>query len=266
MFVEVFDLEKTLTCGQCFHYVKHNDGYIVFGESSICYIEQKGNNININSKDIDYWKKYFSLDKNYKNINKVLISQCNKNNDFFAIDCINFASGIRILRQPLFETCCSYILSQQNNISRIQRMIFSLSEKYSSVSDNFDNVEYKLFPSYEDLKFCKIENFKELGFGYRAEYLYDFIQSWPEIQNKLLKTSDYESHFKLLKECNGIGDKVANCICLYGLNHLEAFPIDTWMKKVIDDEYTSKNRNLKLPSKNAGILQQYMFYTKRNRQ
>jgi len=264
MFVEVFDLEKTLTCGQCFHYVKHNKGYIIFGESSICYVEQNKNNLTIQTTEPEYWKNYLTINKNYKNINKILVSHCNKHNDFFALECIKFATGIRILNQPLFETCCSYILSQQNNIPRIQKMIFALSDKYSSVTDVFEEKEYKLFPSYEDLKKCTIDNFKELGFGYRAEYLFDFIQSWPQISARLKSTTDYEEHFKILKECQGIGDKVANCICLYGLNHLESFPIDVWMKRILKEHYEDKNRKINLPLKYAGILQQYMFYTKRN--
>ena len=266
MFVEVFDIEKTLTCGQCFHYQKYNNGYLVFGEKSICYLEQNKNTLIIKTSDLEYWKNYLSLNKNYKNINKILISHCHKHNDFFAIDCINFATGIRILKQPLFETCCSYILSQQNNIPRIQKMIFSLSKKYSTITDTFDGIEYKLFPSYNDLKDCKIEDYKELGFGYRAEYLHKFVQSWPQIEKKLQETTTYEEHFKILKTCDGIGDKVANCICLYGLNHLESFPIDVWMKKVLDEEYESKKKKIMLPPKYAGILQQYMFYTKRNKQ
>lgn len=262
MRVHNFDINKTLTCGQCFHFEQKDDKYIVYGESSVCIVSQDKLDLHIESNNLDYWKQYFSLDENYSRIDNYLIQHCNNLNDNFGLKSIFFGSGIRILKQPLFETCCSYIISQQNNISRIQRTIFKLSETFSTKIDILNGKEYKLFPSYKDLLSCTIDDFKSLGLGYRAEYLYLFVQNWPQIEKELLLTNSFEEHFKILTNQRGIGKKVANCICLFGLEHINAFPIDTWIQKVIDEEY---NGNIILPKQYAGILQQYMFYTKRNK-
>lgn len=262
MLVTNFNLEKSLTCGQCFHFEKKDDGYIIYGEDSVCFAKQDKMNLNIKSNNNDYWIHYFSLNENYTKINNYLMSHCNNNNDNFGLRSIIYGSGIRILKQPLFETCCSYIISQQNNIPRIQKTIFKISETFSTKIDVFDGKEYRLFPSYEDLKKCTIEDFKSLGLGYRAEYLYLFIQNWPEIEKEILSINTFEQHFEILTRQRGIGKKVANCICLYGLGHINAFPIDTWIQKVIDEEYNGK---IILPSCYSGIFQQYIFYTKRNK-
>lgn len=259
-----FDLEKTLECGQCFHFTKLNlNEYLVCGLEKMCRIVQKGDNVTIycSNEDVYYWVDYFSLNIDYDNILWYLQSIAIRNRDNFALNALRMGRGIRILKQPLFETCCSYILSQQNRIPRIQQMVFTLSEKYSTVKQELEGIEYSCFPSVSDLEKLDQKSFEDLKFGYRSEYLYDFVQNWKDTSN--LFTNNYKKDKTVLKAQKGIGEKVANCICLYGLNELDAFPVDTWMKKIIQEEYTEKGKKLILPDKYAGILQQYMFYTKR---
>lgn len=259
-----FDLEKTLECGQCFHFTKLGvNEYIVYGFETVCRVQQKNNELSVfcSNTDIAYWKTYFTLDVDYTHIIEYLKSFATGNKDNFALNALEKGCGIRILNQPLFETCCSYILSQQNRIPRIQQMVFTLSENYSTVKQELEGVEYFCFPSVEDLKKVNQKSFEDLKYGYRSEYLYKFVQNWNNISN--LFTHAYEKDKLILKTQKGIGEKVANCICLYGLNELDAFPIDTWMNKIIQEEYLNKGENLVLPNKYAGILQQHMFYTKR---
>ena len=259
---ESFNLKKTLECGQCFHYLKEKDEYIVFGENSVCRASQNKDILTLDTTDYEAWKKYFALDEQYSNIIKYLVSFSKENDDLFSLQSINKGCGIRILRQPLFETCCSFILSQQNNIPRIQKMIFTLSEKYSSNTAILHGVKYSCFPSPEDLSKVSIEAYKAIGFGYRAEYIYNFIKIWSQLKNSL--SGEYSKDKEILMSCKGIGTKVADCICLYGLHELDAFPIDTWMKKIINEEYKEKGKELIIPSQYAGILQQFMFDNKRN--
>ena len=259
-----FDLEKTLECGQCFHFIKLNTNeYIVYGFESVCKVLQMGNEVIIycSDKDINYWVGYFTLNIDYTYILEYLKSFAISNQDNFALNALETGNGIRILKQPLFETCCSYILSQQNRIPRIQQMVFTLSNNFSTFKIELDGELYFCFPSVEDLKKVDQKSFEDLKFGYRSGYLYNFIQNWDFLKD--LFSHNYEKDKTLLKSQMGIGEKVANCICLYGLNELDAFPVDTWMKKIIQEEYTEKGKKLILPDKYAGILQQHMFYTKR---
>lgn len=258
-----FDINKTLECGQCFHYLVNNDEYLVYGYNDVCRVWQESDVLFIQTeRDINYWVNYFSLDMKYIEILRYLESFAVKENDDFAIKAIQEGKGIRILRQPFFETCCSYILSQQNNIPRIKKMIFSLSDCFSSINVSLNGRFYNCFPKYADLLNVSEDRFKELGMGYRSEYLEKFIHNWENTFDKI--KFKYEDDFKLLKSNKGIGDKVANCICLYGFEEYDAFPIDVWMKRIIQEEYQNKGKELKIPDKYAGILQQFMFYTKRN--
>ena len=259
-----FDIVKTMECGQCFHYEKLRDNkYRVYGLNKVCEIEQENNIICIDcgNSDLDYWKIYFALEIDYSEIIEYLIDFCRKNNDEFGLRAIEKGKGIRILAQPFFETCCSFILSQRNSIPRIRKMVFGLSEKYSRNQVYFNGCWFNCFPNYKDFDFITLEELKGLGLGYRAEYLKEFADKWESISDKV--KFDYKSDFELFKSCKGIGDKVSNCICLYGYNELDAFPIDVWMERIIKEEYTDKGKELKIPKKYAGILQQFMFYTKR---
>ena len=261
---DTFDLVKTMECGQCFHYEKIGEyRYFVYGHFSVCEVVQNKNVLNINTdpNHINFWEMYFKLDMDYSFIIDYLTDFCKKNDDEFGLRAIETGKGIRILAQPFFETCCSYILSQQNNIPRIRKMIFELSEKYSREKVNFNGNLYSCFPHFKDFDFISVENLRELGFGYRAEYLKEFADNWSNIADKV--RFNYENDFALFKSCKGIGDKVANCICLYGYEEYDAFPIDVWMKKIIKEEYSDKGKELRIPEKYAGILQQFMFYTKR---
>ena len=260
--IDNFDLVKTMECGQCFHYEKiGNKRYIVYGQKSVCEIEQLEDSFYIETDALEYWKSYFALDMNYNVILGYLRNFAEKNNDTFALKSLEKGNGIRILRQPFFETCCSYILSQQNNIPRIRKMVFELSEKYSKNKGYIAGDEFNCFPSPNDLKGVSEEEYKNLGFGYRSAYIKDFVENWDNIIDRV--KFDYDSDFNLLKGCKGIGDKVANCICLYGFEEYDAFPIDVWMKRIIKEEYEDKGKKINIPEKYAGILQQYMFYTKR---
>ena len=149
----------------------------------------------------------------------------------------------------------------QNEINESFRGILLVYNTKDELLGYIAGDEFNCFPSPNDLKGVSEEEYKNLGFGYRSAYIKDFVENWDNIIDRV--TSDYDSDFNLLKGCKGIGDKVANCICLYGFEEYDAFPIDVWMKRIIKEEYEDKGKKLNIPNKYAGILQQYMFYTKR---
>lgn len=259
---KTFDLEKTIECGQCFHYIKTDDGYIIFGTDSVCKVVQNGTTLVLESDGHDYyWVVCLGLHEQYQKVIEYLTDWAQEQKDEFALEAIKQGTGIRIMHQSLFEICVSFIISQRNRIPRIQKAVFDLSEKYSSIVATLDGKEYKCFPSPTDLKRLKVEDYKALGLGYRSNYLYEFVQNWDNIKDRFL--GNYGMDKAILKACKGIGDKVADCICLYGFHQFDAFPVDTWINKIIIDEYTSKGKELVKPPKYGGILQQFMFYTKR---
>lgn len=259
---KTFVLCKTLECGQCFHYINEDGYYIVLGHNEIAKVWQDDKYLYIEAENQSYWVEYFALDIDYSQICTQLRYFAVRNKDNFMKEAVEQGKGIRLLRQPFFETACSFILSQRNNIPRIRKMIFTLSERFSSCRCKINNKEYACFPSVEDLSKVSIDELKSCGLGYRAEYLYEFVRNWKEILDRV--KFDYNLDFQLFKAQKGIGDKVANCICLYGFGEYDAFPIDVWMQKIIDKYYDGELENLKIPKENAGILQQFMFYYERS--
>lgn len=254
---ESFSLSKTMECGQCFHFTKlNNNEYLVYGLNDICWVKQIDDFLYIKCNDIGYWTRYFSLDMDYKEIINYLYDFANSNNDEYMKKCIEFGKGIRILRQPLFEIGVSYIISQRNNIPRIQNTVFNISNKLSSNKLDIGGNPFYMFPSLSDFVGKDLTSF---NLGYRDKYIIDFVNKFETLQKSI--THNYEQDVNLLMEINGIGIKVANCICLFGLEEYDAFPIDVWMQKILDEEY--KNKKINIPDKYAGILQQFMFYTRR---
>lgn len=198
----------------------------------------------------EIWEKYFDFETDYGKI-KAFIETFN---DPYLSNAVRFGFGIRILRQELFETIVSFIISQQNNIPRIKNLIKKLCQP------NGDR-----FPDAETLAKYSESDLKNLGFGYRAKYIRDIAAA---VQNgKLnldsLKQMDFESAIKYLKGFNGIGDKVANCISLFGLHKTEAFPKDVWVKRIIAEKYAGFFDHTVFKNY-AGIVQQYMFFYQRS--
>lgn len=202
-----------------------------------------------------FWKSYFDIDTDYEQI----IKQIDKN-DLYLCNAASFGNGIRILKQDLWEMIISFIISQRNNIKRIRKCIKLLCEKYGE-EKQINSKKYYAFPTPEALYNASIEDLRSLGLGYRdtyikktAEAVYKKEISLSEIQKMSYKDAKQE----LLKLC-GVGEKVADCICLFSLHHLDAFPKDTHINKVLDEQYKNHFPFEKYQGY-AGILQQYIFF------
>lgn len=264
--IDNFDLSQIADSGQCFRWKRLNDNsYLIpaFGKNLV--ISQNGNEFDFScsKKEFDLlWKNYFDINRDYSDIGKRIFST----NDNHLKDAFNLGSGIRILNQDLWEIIFSFMISQNNNIKRISKSIEMICERVHLSSDNYESDFFSevkdicRFPFASEIPLDIFDD-SSLGLGYRAPYLKEICQF--VIDNPLwldeLKKMNFDDAFKSLISRKGIGPKVANCICLFGLGHVEAFPIDTHVKQFLE-KYYSDGIDLSLYPNEAGIIQQYLFY------
>ena len=203
---EFFSIYQTLTCGQVFRYKQISENeFFVISRDKICYLYQKDEYVTLKSEHLDYFRQYFDLDRDYQKIVKSL-------SVFDELkEAINYGNGIRILKQDFYETVISFIISANNNIKRIQKIIETLCEKAGDKKDGF-----YAFPTALQLQKFSVEDFKKMGLGYRAEYLYATCREIDELTCDILSLPSSLAKKKLLK-LKGVGPKVANCILLFGL-------------------------------------------------
>lgn len=254
------DIVKTFECGQCFRWNadKHGKYTGVAGGFAAELWEEDGSIIISGGGSEAFWREYFDLDRNYEAISSGF------NGGEYLDRCVEFGRGIRILRQEPWEAMCSFIISQCNNIPRIKGIV----ERLCNLAGNpvyLGETEYRSFPGAETVAALSLEELAVLRSGYRARYILDAAKSVAEgrVDPERLKQLDYRSAKKELLAMNGIGEKVANCIVLFGLGHLEAFPVDTWIRKALKEHFPP-DFNPDSLGEYAGIAQQYIFYYARS--
>ena len=254
-----FDIKQILECGQVFSFYKRHNRYIVTSMDKVAHITFCGNKTIIDTSDVDYFYNYFDLCTDYGEI-RARIKEYYSNFDKY------FAGGkdIRILHQNPFQTIISFIVSANNNIARIKKILNNISFKFG------EKLEDKIysFPTLQALKSASEEDFAAAGAGYRSEYLVKTIEMLQEdrygIENMMkLSTSDLRER---LMELKGVGGKVADCILFFGFGRSDSFPVDTWIRKAYL-LFCSKPRTDKEISKYflqifrevSGYAQQYIF-------
>ncbi|MGN0537165.1 MAG: DNA-3-methyladenine glycosylase family protein [Acutalibacteraceae bacterium] len=249
-----FDLEQTFSCGQCFRWEKNTDGSFsaVVGQT-YCTVRKDGTHFqiqNIDESTVEQWIAYFDLDRNYKEIRDFLCSKCEK-----LTRAADYAAGIRILAQESWESLCSFIISQNNNIPRIRGIIDRLCRQFGSPCGS----SYT-FPTAETLSKCTVEDLAPLRAGFRAKYIIDAAQKVAsgQIDFESLKNMPLADAQTELRKINGVGAKVADCTLLYGLHNLSAFPVDVWIKRALSTEFKDISPEIFQPY--AGIAQQYIFH------
>ncbi|MCR5467445.1 MAG: 8-oxoguanine DNA glycosylase [Lachnospiraceae bacterium] len=249
--IDHFDLEQIATSGQCFRWEKTETGYVIpaFGKKLNCIQNGKEFEFDCSEEEWDtIWYPYFDLSTDYDDVEK----RIRESKDEHLIEAFEYGSGIRILNQDLWETTVSFVISQNNNIPRIRGSIEKICEAI--------NPDTGAFPKAQDIP----EGFfldTPLGLGYRNTYLEELVSYTKANENWLeeLKALSFEEAFSKLIERKGIGKKVANCICLFGLHHVEAFPVDTHVKQLLE-KYYPKGFDFERFDNIAGIVQQYLFY------
>ncbi len=265
-----FDIEQILECGQCFHFEKlDNKEYVIIAFSKLLHIRQTNDKVVLYKTSMDeynnVWKQYFDMDRDYSLIKDALIKKDDK-----LKDSISSMNGIRILNQDFFEMLISFIISQNKQIPHIKQLVFAISKEYGIYIGNVGEKEYYTFPQPEVLKKLTIEDWKALKTGFRAPYLYDAVDKifTKAIDRELLDTLTTEEMRNVLMNIKGVGEKVANCVILFSLGRREAFPIDVWMKRIMENIYfgkeTSKTEIEKLAKElygeYGGYAQQYLFH------
>lgn len=250
-----FDIAQIATSGQCFRFSQiEPKTWKLQALQKTLNIEQVSRNVYkfscSESEFQNVWHNYFDLQTDYGAI-KEFVKQLH---DSYLAAAVNYGYGIRILRQDLWEMIVSYIISQQNNIKRISNTINKICSSFSGT-----------FPSPLQLSAFTEQDFIKLGLGYRAPYIIEITKS--VLNGKLdlakLQQMNTAEAISYLKQFKGIGDKVANCIALFGLYKIDAFPIDTWISRIIEKEY-SGHFDIDRIQPYAGIIQQYMFFYQRS--
>ncbi len=255
-----FDLGQTLDCGQCFRFEKLNEKrYKIIAFGKVLTLKQEINEIIFENTTFEefnsIWLKYFDIDTDYEKIK--LSFPKNK----FLQDAYDFCPGIRILNQDPWETLCSFIISQNNNIPRIKKIISKLCELFGE-KIGLSNSDFS-FPSAKTISSLSIEDLEPIKSGFRAKYIIDAAQ---KIESKKIDLDEIsklslEEAQKLLMNINGVGPKVSMCVLLYGFHKLNAFPMDIWMKKVMNNYFEGKDPNWF--GENCGIAQQYLYHYSR---
>lgn len=262
------DLDKTLKCGQAFRWNKVDNitWCGVIGQNVVLLANMKfsdGEEGIATNLDIDNAKcliDYLDLNISYTDeISKLKL-------DEFAVRAYNKGKGIHILRQDLFEMIITFLMSQFNSMRNITNIVEKLSKQFGNkIKTEFNGKVYERysFPTLEQLKDITEEQALSCSIGLRVKYLLPLlkrISNNPEILDKL-RDADYNTAMKILMQFSGIGEKVANCICLFGLHHIQAFPVDIHIQRLINEEYNG-NINVNNYGSYAGIIQQYMYYYK----
>lgn len=276
--INSFELKDIFDCGQCFRWNLQEDGSYtgVFG-NNVLNIKKDKNKVvfeGICEKDIKPTvENYFDLNRDYEKIKNEL-SKIDENMK----SSIEYGKGIRILNQDLWETIISFIISANNNIPRIKGIIERLSKAYGTKMI-WRGKDYYTFPTAEQLKDVAVKEYRDLGLGFRDIRLYEttkmVLEKEIDLEKMRKNPNTIEVREELLK-LSGVGPKVADCILLFSdLKRFEVFPIDVWVRRVMNDLYIKQKDEAKVSKKQiekiaeekfgnlAGLAQQYLFYWRR---
>lgn len=267
------NLKDTITCGQIFRYIEEIDNsYTILLSDRVVNIKEDNDSLLVKSNIEDDLERiirdYLDLNRDYELLNKNIIK-----NDVSLSEIIDECKGFKIINQSKFECIISYIISQNNGVPQIRNAVNNIAERYGK-KVIFENKEYYLFPSAEDLKDVTIEEYRNLKVGFRDKYIYDMVKKINnnEFNMDLIDDMDSYDAMNYLMNNKGIGEKVSSCILLFSYSRLDVFPIDTWVKKFMKDTYNIEGiDNIKQFTKKkynnyTGLVIQYMFHYKRNKE
>ena len=262
-----FDLKQTFECGQCFRWDYADDAYtgVAFGKA--LKIRQSGNRITLENTTLSDWEStfshYFDSERDYGRIKAEL------SHDEKMKEAISFGQGIRILNQDPFEALISFIISASNNIPRIKKIISTLCQCYGNEITYCGN-KYYAFPTPERIAALSAEEIDVIKSGFRGKYILAAANAVKNGQINLeeLKDASYDYAKSQLMKLPGVGNKVSDCVLLFGLSKHSGFPVDVWVKRIMEFCYFQKETPVEdisaFAKKNFGELggyaQQYLFY------
>lgn len=257
--IDCFSLSLCLDCGQSFRWSMNENG-IWHGvvKNHALDVKQDKNEItfyNTTPEDFEkIWLKYFDLPRDYKKITDSFRT------DKYLSKAVDEFYGIRVLNQEIWETICSFIISQNNNIPRIKGIIKRLCENFGEKLNENDFA----FPTAEEIASLTVEDLAVIRAGFRAKYIIDAAKkiSSGEVDIEKILNSPIETGREELMKISGVGPKVAECVLLYSCEKTQAFPVDVWVKRIVSELYEKE-----LPEcmgEYKGIAQQYLFHWRRN--
>ena len=258
-----FSLLHTFDCGQCFRFNEVEKGRFtgVAFKKPVEIYEENGDIVFLNlTKDefLKSWVDFLDLDRDYKEIKDFLSS------DEIIKKAIGYGEGIRILKQDFFESLLSFIISQRSSIPKIKGCIEKISAKYGE-EISLSGKRYYTFPDAETLRDVKEKDYAAFGVGYRAKYLekavFDVLSG--KIDEKKIRALSTVDARNALLSIFGVGNKVADCVLLFGLSRFDSFPVDVWVKRAMDEYFEGKD-GFELFGEDSGFAQQYLFYKMRN--
>ncbi len=270
-----FKLSDTFDCGQVFRFNPDgNGGYIGTAYKKTVRMTQSGDTLTLHStSEADFenvWRNFLDLDRDYGKIK----AELTKDSDTVMESAIDFGGGIRILKQDLWETIVSFIISASNNIPRIKKIIELLCSNFGT-EHIYEGKTYYSFPDAKTIASLELKELDIVKAGYRTKYI---LQTAKQIANgefsldALYNMTTADAKNELLKLC-GVGNKVADCITLFALNRFDSFPVDVWIKRIMEYCYfENQTQDIPIISQFAndkfgelgGIAQQYLFYYARN--
>lgn len=257
--------KQIFECGQAFRWEAEEDGsYTTVAFGRVLNVKVVDGVVELNTTIEEFeriWRDYFDLDRNYASmIEELSFEETLK-------DAMEYGSGIRILNQDPFETIISFIISQNSNITRIKKAVNFIADEYGEKIDE----THSRFPTPEELAKASVEDLRQKArVGYRDKYIVESAQMISDgmLDMELLRTADIETARKELMKLPGVGPKVCDCILLFAFKRSESFPVDVWIKRVMEELYlgkaTPKNKiadeGRRIFGENAGFAQQYLFY------
>lgn len=256
-----FDVARSCECGQCFRFDKCGEDYVGVIKNKVVRLSPRADGCFIPKVDrLDFeqiYAPYFDLNRDY---NEVIEEIC-RNDEVMKKACA-YGRGIRLFYQDTWEALISFIISQNNNIPRIKGIISRLCELYGEEIEK----GYYSFPTPDAIENVTAEDLAPLRAGFRARYIVDAVKKVEsgEVDLKALHGMKYDDAKAMLMKICGVGSKVADCVLLFGAGHIEAFPVDVWIKRALAILYPGRQDTDF--GKYGGIAQQYLFvYTRENK-
>lgn len=258
--IPYFDIFQICNSGQCFRMQQTGDDtcQVIAGEYNL-KIKQEGSRCTFFCTEEEFesfWKDYFDLQTDYR----VYRDKINPR-DIYLCQAAEFGKGIRILKQDLWEMIVSFLISQQNNIPRIRRCIQNICQQYGKSVKTEEGDTFYTFPKPESLAVLGEDDLKSCNLGYRSKYVVRTARmiSNGEVSLEEIEKMSYKKAKEELLKLFGVGEKVADCICLFALHHLEAFPMDTHMIQALEHHYKRGFPKRRYQGF-QGVMQQYIFY------
>lgn len=255
-----FDLDQIARSGQCFRFRPLGERhYALVAGGRYLEVSQQEQTVRFDCPEEEFeavWRPYFDLDADYGRYKSAVAKR-----DKYLQSAVAAGGGLRILRQELWETIVCFIISQQNNIARITKCVENLCLLFGETCYNKSKQVYNAFPSAERLAACTADELAPIRLGYRAKYILAAARQVAsgEVDLNAVRRMDYAHAKAELMRLTGVGVKVAECICLFALHHIDAFPIDTHIRQMLDAHYP-KGFPLRRYRGFAGVMQQYTFY------